>query len=145
MILDKENLFSDKQQLLASAASINIIDLGATGTVIGSGTPLRRDLGHGVKIPLLVQVTEDFAGATALTIELQSSDSSGFSSNVKTLMSQTLPVAQLKAGSRWALGVFPYGATGRYLRINYTVDGTGTAGAITAGVTAGNDETIPYQ
>lgn len=144
MILDKENLFSDKQRLLASAASTNTIDLGATGTVPGNTAPFARDIGQGTKIPLLVQVTEAFAGATDLTIALQSSNSATFASGNKTLFTQTIPVAQLTAGARWALNVFPYGTTGRYLRINYTVAGTGTAGAVTAGVTAGNDETLPY-
>lgn len=143
MILDQENLFSNKQALLASAASTNIIDLGTTGTVPGSSAPLKRDIGKGVKIPLLVQVTTAFAGATSLTIALQSSDDPAFSAGVTTLLSQQIPVAQLTAGARWALSVFPYGSTGRYLRLNYTVAGTGTEGAVTAGVTAGNDETFP--
>lgn len=144
MILDKENLLSDKQALLASAASTNIIDLGATGTVLGSAAPLSRDIGKGVKIPLLVQVTTAFAGATSLTIALQSSNDPAFATGVTTLLSQQIPVAQLGAGARWALNAFPYGTVGRYLRLNYTVAGTGTAGAVTAGVTAGNDETLPF-
>lgn len=143
MILDQENLFSDKQPLLASAPSTNIIDLGATGVVLGNTQSLRRDISLGVKIPLLVQVTQAFAGATGLTIALQSSDDPTFATST-TLISQQIPVAQLTAGARWALNTFPYGTVGRYLRLNYTVAGTGTAGAVTAGVTAGNDETIPW-
>ena len=143
MILDNENLFSDGQQLLASAASTNIIDLGATGRVPYASTNLKRDISKGVHIPLLVQVTEAFAGLTSLAVALQSSDDSTFASGVTTLVTQTIPVAGLAAGARWGLTTFPYGTVGRYLRLNYTVTGTGTAGRVTAGVTAGNDETPP--
>jgi len=143
MILDNENLFSDDQQLLASAPSTNIIDLGTTGTVPYNTTPLVRDISKGVKIPLLVQVTETFTGATSLAVALQSSNDPTFGSGVTTLGTQTIPVAQLGAGARWGFTTFPYGTVGRYLRLNYTVAGTGTAGRVTAGVTMGNDETYP--
>ena len=143
MILDSQNLFSDNQQLLASAASTNVIDLGATGTVPYGSTALSRDISKGVKIPLLVQVTEAFAGATGVTIALQTCSDPTFGSGVTTLASQQIDAAQLTAGARWGFTTFPYGTVGRYLRLNYTVAGTGTAGRITAGVTAGNDETDP--
>lgn len=144
MILDKQNLFSENQEILATAPSTNTIDLGETGTVVGNSDALAVDLAWGVKIPLLVQVVEDFTGLTSLAIALQSSDDSGFSSGVTTLGTQTINLAQLKEGARWAITTIPYGAVGRYLRLNYTVTGTGTAGKITAGITAGNDETFPY-
>lgn len=134
MILDAQNLFSNNQKLLASAASTNVIDLGAT----------KRNLGFGTKVPFLVQITEPFTGATSLAIDVQTSDTEDFST-VKTLASQTIQAADLKAGARFFLPVLPYGEYGRYLRLNYTVAGTGTAGAVTAGVTMGNDETYPYE
>lgn len=143
MILDNQTLFSNDQELLASAASTNIIDLGATGTVPYAPAPLKRDISKGVKIPLLVQVTQAFAGATSLDVALQSSNDPAFGSGVVTHGSQTIPVAQLTAGARWGFTTFPYGTVGRYVRLNYTVAGTGTAGRVTAGVTMGNDETFP--
>jgi hypothetical protein len=143
MILDDQNIFSNRQQLLASAPSTNIIDLGATGTVLGAASPLVRDISKGVKIPLLVQVTESFAGATSLDVALESSDDPAFASDVVTLGSQTIPGDQLTAGARWGYTTFPYGTVGRYLRLNYTVTGGATAGRVTAGVTMGNDETYP--
>lgn len=143
MILDNQNLFSDKQQLLASAVSTNTIDLGATGTVPYNTAALTRDISKGVKIPLLVQVTEAFAGLTSLAIAVQCSNDPTFASGVTTIVTQTINLAQLTAGARWGLTTFPYGTVGRYVRLNYTVTGTGTAGRITAGVTAGNDETPP--
>lgn len=144
MILDNEGIFSAKQPLLASAVSTNTIDLGEPGVVVGNIAPVKIDLAWGIKIPLLVQVVEAFAGLTSLGIALEASDDATFATGVTTLYTQTIPLAQLKAGARWALNTVPYGAKQRYLRLNYTVTGVGTAGAITTGVTAGNDETFPY-
>src|SRR5690554_2244848 len=119
MILDNEGIFSDKQQLLSSAASTNIIDLGAPGVVVGNTAPVKIDLAWGTKIPLLVQVVEEFADLTSLAIALQASDDPTFATST-TLYTQTIPLAQLKVGARWALNTVPYGAKQRYLRLNYT-------------------------
>lgn len=135
MILDKQAIFSDKQAITQTVASTNTIDLGATSSP--------RDLGKGTKVPLLVQVTTAFAGLTSLKIELQTATDTAFTTP-KILASQTLPQAELQKGARMSLPVVPYGATERYLRLRYTVSGTGTAGAITAGITMGNDENLPY-
>ena len=143
MILSMQDLFSDKQALTASAVSTNIIDLGVSGTPVHGVAPLKRDLGQGNKIPLLVQVVEKFAGATGLTIQLQTATDEAFTTPI-TLVSQTIAVADLKAGARFSLPVVPYGAVQRYLRLNYTVAGSGTSGKVTAGFTMGNDETLPY-
>lgn len=133
MILDSENLFSDNQSVKTSAASANVIDLGNAG----------RNLGFGNKVPLLVQITETFVGVNALTIAIQTSDDVKFQ-NMSELASQTIAGTELQAGTRFSLSYLPYGQYKRYLRLNYVVDGAGTAGKVTAGITAGNDETVPY-
>ena len=40
MILSKEQEFSDAQTVTATAASTNLIDLGATGTVVGGAAAI---------------------------------------------------------------------------------------------------------
>lgn len=126
MILDQNLILSDAQAVTASAASTNVIDLAVS-----------RDIGPGYEVPLLIQVVEDFATLTSLTIDVQTDDASNFGSAV-TLASQTIAVANLKAGTKTAIQCIPAG-TKRYLRLNYTVTGSNaTAGKITAGITVGD-------
>lgn len=135
-IMDVQALFSDNQAITATAASTNVID---TGNGLGS------DAGFGTPIPVLVQVTQDFNNLTSLTVALQTADNTGFSSPV-TVFSETVPLASLKAGRRVALKTIPYNTRGRYWRLNYTVTGSTapTAGRVTAGITLGNEETLPF-
>jgi hypothetical protein len=136
MILDLQSIFSDQQAITATAASTNVIDLG----------PNPLDAGWGNSIPLLVQVTETFNNLTSLAVALQASDDPAFGSST-TVFTETVLLANLKAGARIAHKVIPYNTVGRYLRLNYTVAGSTapTKGKVTAGITTGNDETIPYR
>lgn len=143
MILDMQTLFSDKQAITATGPSTNVVDLGATGTVPHSASALVRNVGRGTNIPLLVQVTEAFTNLTSLTVAIQQAADEAFTSPT-TLTTQTIVLADLKPGRRFAHRVVPDGTSGRYLRLLYTVTGTApTAGRITAGMTMGNDETYP--
>jgi hypothetical protein len=134
MILSKQNIFSDQQAITGAAASTNVIDTGE-----GRGI----DLGWGTPASLLIQVTEDFAGATGLTVSLQTSDDEAFATST-TVFSVALTTTDLLAGSRASHSIVPYKVKGRYVRLNYAVTGTATAGKVTAGITYGNDETAPY-
>lgn len=139
MIFDKTNLFSDKQAITASAASTNVIDLGATGTVYGATGAMTRDIGPGKKIPLLVQVTETFDTAAedgTLTIAIQLDSTESFTPD-KSIALGTFTEAQLVAGFQIPFEVVPNGVNLRYARLYYTVGGAGnfTAGKITAGIT----------
>lgn len=125
MILDKENLFSDDQAITASAASTNVVDLGVS-----------RDIGKGVPVPVLIQVTADFATLTSLTAEIETSDDEAFSSSETLATSGAIPAADLVAGYQFPMQYMPLG-TKRYVRVNYTVAGTdASAGTVTAGVVA---------
>ncbi len=125
MILDKESLFSDDQAITATAASTNVVDLGVS-----------RDIGKGVPIPVLIQVTADFATLTSLTAEIQTSDSEDFSSSDTLAASGAIAAADLLAGYQFPVQYMPIN-TKRYLRVNYTVAGSNaTAGTVTAGVVA---------
>jgi hypothetical protein len=139
-IFSKQLTFSDDQAVTATAASTNVIDTGEPGTVVGSDTALTRDIGPGSQVPLLVQVTEDFATLTSLTVSLETDDAEGFGTVETLATSPAIPVASLKAGYKFVFRHIPPGAK-RYLRLKYTVAGSSaTAGKITAGVVHGHDD-----
>jgi len=122
MLLDKENLFSDEHAITATAYSTNVVKFG------------KNDVSY---VPVLVQVVEDFAGLTSLKVEFETSATENFTSST-SLVSSTLALSDLKAGATFPISYLPKGNLG-YMRIKYTVVGTGTAGKITAGVVAGNE------
>lgn len=132
MIFDQQTLLSDAQAITATAASTHVLDLGP----IKSG--IVRDIGKGKQIPLLVQVVEAFNNLTSLAVALQVDDNEAFSTP-KTVWSQTVVLADLKAGKVVVPEFIPRGTDERYMRLHYTVTGTAPGtGKITAGVTLGN-------
>jgi len=139
MILDSNVLFSDAQAITASAASTNVIDLGATGKTAYGQVQLVRNLGKGGEIPLLIQVVETFAGCTSVTAIVQTDDNSAFSSP-KDIQALTVPLAELKKGYIFCDDDLPRGIKERYLRIYFTVvGGPASAGKITAGIVGAVD------
>lgn len=137
MIMDRTGLFSDQQAIVASAASTNIVDLGATGTQYGAASAMVRDIGPGRVIPLIVTVTESFTLLTSLRIDIQVDDNSDFTSAKTVFQSPAYTLAQLAAGAKENLlpDSIPLGTDERYMRLYYTVAGSNPdAGKITAGV-----------
>ncbi len=129
MILDSTLKFSADQAVTDTAVSTNVIDLGVSG----------RDIGIGETVPLRVSVTESFATLTSLTVSVETSDTENFASSDVVIQTGAVPVASLVNGYVFNINEVPKGVVGRYMRLNYTVAGTtATAGAITAGITAGN-------
>ena len=142
MIFSAQQIFSDDQAVTATALSTNVIDLGAKGTPHGAAAALNGDVGKGTPIPVLVQVTEDFATLTSLTITVEVSAAAAMTSSV-VLASQTILVADLVAGKQTFVQVLPTGANLRYLGVRYTVTGTNaSAGKLTAGITMGNQTNV---
>jgi len=137
MHLDAQNLFSDAQALTATAVSTNHIDLGDTAQPVLSPAALKRDIGGNYDIPLLVQVVEDFADGTSVQVQVQTATENTFASPKVVASSPAVAVADLKAGYKFPVPVIPFGADQRYMRLNYVVVGTPTAGKITAGIAAG--------
>ena len=139
MIFDRTELFSDRQAVTATAASTNIIDTGATGTVYGAATALKRDLGKGTAVPLAVRVVQGFNNLTSLTIAYQVSTDAAFTSPKTVVSSSAYTLAQLQPGTVHHLpDSVPIGADFRYHRLMYTVAGTAPSlGQITAGFVAG--------
>jgi hypothetical protein len=135
MIFSAQQLFSDDQAITASADSTNVIDLGLPGTPFGAVAPLNQDIGKGAKVPLLVQVTEDFDNLTSLTINLSTGSTAALGT---TIASQVIVLADLLAGKQMNLDYLPNGIVEQFLGVEYVVTGTGpTAGKITAGITMG--------
>ena len=139
MIFSAQQLFSDDQAITATAISTNVIDLGARGTPYDAAAALIGDIGKGVKIPILVQVTTTFATLTSLTVTLESDSVAGLSSSpVVAWSSGAIAAASLVQGYQFLIDVVPNGITGRYLGLRYTVGGSNaTAGNITAGIVMG--------
>lgn len=136
MILDSSLELSANQAITASTTSTNVIDLGAMGTTAYNKQLLQQHLGRGIKVPLLVQVVEDFATLTSLTVTLRQSSSDTMSSP-DSLISQTVAVAKLKKGFKFNLDKLPAEITKRYIDLAYTVSGSNaTAGKIYATIPA---------
>ena len=120
MLIDNTLVLSEKQSVLSSAASTNVVDQQEEGNA------------H-THAAFVVRVDEDFAGATSVKISLQTASATAFSSPVE-LFSTTVAVADLKAGKTIVKAVLPAGML-RYLRGYYTVTGTGTAGKLSMFIT----------
>ena len=119
--------------------SSNIIDLGATGTVIGGSSALDRDIGKGTPLEILIQwtVAAVSGGASTVTVDLETDDNSAFSSATVLATTGAIAKATLVAGYQMKIHYMPRGAE-RYIRLNYTVATADlTAGKVTAGFVAG--------
>lgn len=124
MLQSQELTFSDAQNLTATAASTNIIDLGATGTVLGAPAALTRDIGKGNPIPLVIRLTAAATGTSpTLDVAVQVDTVENFAS--PTTIATTEQKAGGAAGDEVYLDVYlPEGTNQRYLRLNYTLGGT---------------------
>jgi hypothetical protein len=123
MMYDKLNTFGTEQAVTATAASTDIIDLGAV-----------RDIGNGEPLELVILCTETAtaSGSATVTFDLETDDNSGFSSAVVLASSGAIGKAALTAGTEVLRVKVPLNVE-RYLRINYTVaTGPLTAGKFTA-------------
>ena len=136
MIFDKTLLFSDVQAITADAASTNIVDTLATGTVYDAAAALTKDIGKGKSLPINIQVVEAFNTLTSLGISIQVASDEAFTTP-KTIATQTLALAELTVGKVSSLTVVLPGADMRYMRVYYDVTGTApTTGKVTAGIVA---------
>ena len=120
MIFDKQNMFSETQAVTANAVSQNVIDCGPGDTGMSD-------------YPKLTVIANPYVGTGSLAIELQTCDLYTFGAGVKTLASFPIDNDSLKAGGQIVVAGVPRGAK-RYLRLNYVVTGTISAGNITPGL-----------
>lgn len=138
MIVDNTLVLSDSQAITATAASTNQIDVGAAGTTYLGGA-IRRDIGDGLNIPILVEVTQAFNNLTSLQVSLETDDDAAFGSPKTVASGPAIPLASLTAGAQisWPARV-PVGTDERYFRLKYTVVGTApTTGKVFASIVAG--------
>lgn len=129
MIADKQNLFSEDQAITVTAASTNVIDLGADNA--------RNQLNNEKNVRVFAQVTTAFASGTSLKATLQADDDEAFGSAVTVFETAAVATASLIAGYQFSINA-PLPRLGsadkRYLRLYYTVVGTMSAGKIFAGL-----------
>jgi len=142
MMLSAEQIFSDSQAITTTAASTNIIDLGATGTVLGAPAALVRDIGPGKPVEFIVQLDVDAGGTSpTLDVAVQVDTVENFASPTTIASSEQL--AGGSAGDRVQLNcTLPEGTNQRYLRLNYTTGGTSPTHTITAGIVAADQTNV---
>lgn len=139
MLMDKNLLFSDAQNLAQSAGtylSDKSIDLGVAGTDVNGGAPI-IDPGRSI-VQLVAQVVTAFTSGGSATVQAQlvMADDAALSSNLVVLESTAvIAVATLVAGYRFRFGSLPPGVTKRYVGLQYVIGtATTTAGNVTAGL-----------
>ncbi|MBR4592302.1 MAG: hypothetical protein IKO35_03755 [Elusimicrobiaceae bacterium] len=122
MLLDQNGVLSEKQAITATAASTNVVDLGAAGNFAPGG------------MYVLARVDVDFATLTSLKIALETAANSNFS-DATELASGSFLAAALTAGKQLLAVAIPVGVK-RYLRAKYTVTGSNaTAGKVSCFLT----------
>jgi hypothetical protein len=137
MIRDNFLEFSVAQDLTGgTGVSTNVIDLLNA-----------RDIGVGDDVEIPVTVNTGFTGGTSLQIQLQESvDNSTY---VTIMETAAIPLANLGANTQIALIEVPprpssMAALPRYIRLNYIVVGTMTAGKVDAGILLDSLQTPIY-
>lgn len=136
MIIDRQSLLSNAQAITTSAVSTNTYDL------INA-----RDLGPGDQnVQLFIRVVTAFVGGTSIAFSYITSAAADLSSPTTIVSTPAIALASLTAGSEWLRVELPVLSTApqRYLGVNYTVVGTMTAGAVTAGLVLDPREAILY-
>lgn len=122
MIIDAQNEFSDGQALTSTAASTNLIDLGADRN-IGVGEPMG--------VLLLVDVAADDGNADeTYSVAVQTDDNSSFSS-ATTIGTITITRGDA-AGTKYVFALPKDTSMERYIRLNYTLGGTSPSVTVSA-------------
>lgn len=120
--IDDHLVMSDKQAVTASAASTNVIDLGAAG--IGDG--------RGLRLLLNVDEAATASGAATVGFTLQTAVDAVFSTPVQLTVAPAIPKADIVKGATLLEFTIPPSVL-RYVRMYYTVaTGPLTAGKFTA-------------
>ena len=117
-MFDRENMFSYKQAVTASAVSADVVFTGY------------GDAGPGQQIQLEID-TPATTGTGSVTVDIQhaATDAGTFA----TVASFTIPAERLNAGGPVLVASLPAGLKD-YLRLNYTLTGTVTGFVPTAGL-----------
>jgi hypothetical protein len=125
MYIDKNLTVSSAQAVTATAASTDYIDLGSA-----------RQIGLSKQLYVLftVNTTTASAGATTMTIKIQTDDNTSFSSATDLYTSGSIAKATLVSGYQVLIPI-PVSGMERYMRLYYTVSTADfSAGAFTASI-----------
>jgi hypothetical protein len=151
MLADLQNIFSDKQTLVAVVGTVvgtNVIDLRAVGTIPQGGSPI-ADIGRmkSYQVPdIMVQLTTTYlAAGGASTVDFQILNSAATNLGSPTTLDASGPIAKatLIAGYQVPVGRNLQPCALRYLGTNYVIaTNDGTAGAVWAGF-ASTRQTTP--
>ena len=128
MLLDQENLFSDKQEAIGTGATVvstNVVDMGQKEPVLGVGDNLYAT----------TMITTAYVGGTSIQATLEGSNTEG-SGYVALAVGPAVPIAEALAGVCIFDGLVPRHALKqyRYYRMSYTTVGAVTAGNVTSGL-----------
>ncbi|MEL6411297.1 MAG: Bbp16 family capsid cement protein [Pseudomonadota bacterium] len=136
MILDKTLTLAENQAITATAISENVINWPDVDVVPLETGAIHRNLGAGEEVPVLMQVTEDFAGLTSLTIELVTAQNAALTTgDVVLYTTPAIAVADLVAGYRTSMRWLPDTRMLRYFGARFTVGGANaTAGRVTVAI-----------
>lgn len=137
MITDRQLLLSNAQAITTTTVSTNTIDL-----------LVARDIGIGDDMELFVRVVTAFAGGTSLQVSYITSPNADLSSPNTIVSTPAIPLASLTAGSEWLRIRVPVisqpAQVARYVGLAYTVVGTMSAGAVTAGIAMDREASAFY-
>jgi hypothetical protein len=126
MILDKQLLFSDGQDLSGAAATTlgtNVVD-----------TTIARDVGRSGRARIVAVIDTAFTGGTAVYAQLVQADNAALTSNKEVLATgATIADAAALAGKYLLDAALPY-TSKRYIGIQYVTTGTHTTGGVSAGI-----------
>lgn len=114
-----KNQFSAAQALTVTAVSTNVIDTGYPN--VGDVNP----------VDLEVIVNTDFTGGTSLQVTLTDCDTEGGAYIMKEA-GPVIALASLKKAEKPLVKMAIPNGLQRYLRLNYVIVGTMTAGAVTS-------------
>lgn len=125
---DYQLTFSRAQVITASTDSTYYLSVGTAGSDVGFGAK---------RIDVDIDILQSFNLLTSLDIALQTDDNTSFSSAV-TLWTKNVVLAGLTKGAQIQLPSANIGPMEQYIRLYYTVNGSGpSTGIITAAATFG--------
>ena len=132
MYLDKENMFSDAQEVTATAAATHVIDLG------------QGDIGPSERISLFVNAEPPFTGGGTLVVALQTAEEVTPAGDLDTpVVVAQFPVTNdaLLEGGKLVSARLPHGMQ-RYAGLAYTVTGGVADGKLISGLVLDSQATI---
>ena len=139
MLLSAQQTFSDGQVVTSDANATNVIDLGEMDTVLGAPAALKRYVGKGTPVPIVIQVTAASGTSPTLDVSLVMDTAAAMSSETTVASAP-----QVTGTGRVSLWFLPEQITERYITLDYDVGGTSPSFTIDAFIPAADQtNTVP--